>query len=76
MQSKELEEVFNSVMEYPNIDSYSMEEVDAYINVIKYKSVKDRIDVLKKEMKNTIDIEEKKKLADRILKMERELLKW
>ena len=33
-------------------------------------------DVLKKEMKNTIDIEEKKKLADRILKMERELLKW
>lgn len=76
MQSKELEKVFNSVMEYPNIDSYSMEEVDAYINVIKYKSVKDRIDVLKKEMKNTIDIEEKKKLADRILKMERELLKW
>lgn len=76
MQSKELEEIFNSVMEYPNIDSYSMEEVDAYINVIKYKSVKDRIDVLKKEMKNTIDIEEKKKLADRILKMERELLKW
>ena len=76
MQSKELEEVFNSVMEYHNIDSYSMEEVDAYINVIKYKSVKDRIDVLKKEMKNTIDIEEKKKLADRILKMERELLKW
>ena len=76
MQSKELEEVFNSVMEYPNIDSYSMEEVDAYINVIKYKSVKDRIDVLKKEMKSTIDIEEKKKLADKILNMERELLKW
>ena len=63
MQSQELEKVYKEVMEYNNIDNYSMEEVDDYITRIKEQRVNKQIESLKEKMKNTIDIEEKKRLA-------------
>lgn len=76
MQVKELDEVFKSVMEYNNIDSYTMEEVDDYIITIKQKKVNEQIDLLREKMKNTIDINEKKELASKIENIKREVLKW
>lgn len=76
MQVKELDEVFKSVMEYSNIDSYTMEEVDDYIITIKQKKVNEQIDLLREKMKNTIDINEKKELASKIENIKREVLKW
>ena len=76
MQVEELDKVFKSVMEYHNIDNYTMDEVDDYINVIKKKKVDEQVNKLKDKMKNTIDINEKKKLASKIENIKREVLKW
>ena len=76
MQVKGLDEVFKRVMEYNNIDSYTMEEVDDYIITIKQKKVNEQIDLLREKMKNTIDINEKKELASKIENIKREVLKW
>ena len=76
MQSQELEKVYKEVMEYNNIDNYSMEEVDDYITRIKEQRVNKQIESLKEKMKNTIDIEEKKRLANKIENIKKEVLKW
>lgn len=76
MQVNELDKVFKEVMGYDNIDSYTMDEVDDYINVIKKKKVNEQVDKLTKEMKDTIDINEKKRLASRIENIKKEVLKW
>lgn len=76
MQESEIESVFKNVMEYDQIDAYTMEEVDDYINVIKEKRVLEQVEKLQNEMKNTIDINEKKRLASKIENMKKEVLKW
>ena len=76
MQSQELEKIYKEVMEYNNIDNYSMEEVDDYITRIKEQRVNKQIESLKEKMKNTIDIEEKKRLANKIENIKKEVLKW
>lgn len=76
MQSQELEKVYKEVMEYNNIDNYSMEEVEDYITRIKEQRVNKQIESLKEKMKNTIDIEEKKRLANKIENIKKEVLKW
>ncbi len=75
-QRPELNETLKEVMEYPQIDEYTMDEVDNYITNIKKQRVERQINTLKEKQKNTIDIEEKKKLASRIENMKKEVLKW
>ena len=53
-----------------------MEEVDDYITRIKEQRVNKQIESLKEKMKNTIDIEEKKRLANKIENIKKEVLKW
>ena len=63
-------------MEYKHEDEYTMKEVEDYITNIKELRVKKQIETLTEKMKNTIDIEEKKKLASRIENIKKEVLKW
>ncbi len=72
----ELESVLKEITSYNHIETYTDEEVDEYITKIKEKRVKRQIEKLTEKMKNTIDIEEKKRLSNRILNMKREVLKW
>ena len=53
-----------------------MEELESYINTIKQYSVKARIDSLKKEMKETLDINKKIEIAKKIENINKEVLKW
>lgn len=71
-----LDEVLKEVMSYNQMNKYTNEEVDEYITRIKEKRVKEQINTLTEKMKNTLDIEEKKRLSNRILKMKKEVLKW
>ncbi len=69
-------EVLKEITMYPQRDEYTMEEVDDYITRIKEERVNITINKLTEKLKNTIDLEEKKKLASRIENMKKEVLKW
>lgn len=72
----ELDSILKEVMEYNHIDEYTMDEVEDYITNIKELRVKKQVENLTEKMKNTIDAEEKKKLASRIENIKKEVLKW
>lgn len=72
----ELESVLKEVSAYNHQDNYTEEELDAYVKTIKQKRVQKQIDTLSEKLKNTLDVEEKKKLGDRINNMKKELLNW
>jgi len=72
----ELNNTLNEVTSFKQIDEYTMEEVENYITNIKKRRVEKQINSLKEKQKNTIDIEEKKRLASRIANMKKEVLKW
>ena len=63
-------------MKYHNEDVYSEEELESYINTIKEYSVKKRIELLKQEMKDTLDINKKIEIAKKIENINKEVLKW
>ena len=74
--NESLNEVLKEITMYPELETYTMEEVDDYITRIKEQRVKKTINKLTEKLKNTLDIEEKKKLANRIENMKKEVLKW
>ena len=63
-------------MRYHNNEEYTKEELDSYINTIKEYSVKRRIEDLQREMKETLDINKKIELAEKIKNINKEVLKW
>ena len=69
-------ETLKEVMKYHNNDNYTMEEVDDYINTIKKYSVKLRIDKLKHDMNETLDINKKIEIAKKIENINKEVLQW
>ena len=71
-----LNETLKEVNKYHNNDSYTEDELDSYINTIKEYSVKKRIEALKKEMKETLDINKKIEIAEKIENINKEVLKW
>ena len=73
---KELNEVMKEVNAFKQSEDYTNEELEDYITRVKEKKVKMQIDFLADKMKNTLDVEEKKRLATRIEKMKKEVLKW
>ncbi len=72
----ELNETLKEVMNYKHIESYSDEELDDYINIIKEHAVKDEIEKLNNKMKSTLDVEEKKRIGKKIENMKKEVMKW
>ena len=71
-----LEETLKEVNKYPNKEEYTERELDEYINTIKEYSVKARINALKKEMNETLDINKKIEIAKKIENINKEVLKW
>lgn len=73
---EDLSEVMNEIQNYPQSEEYTMEEFEDYITLVKRSRVDRQINSLVDKMKNTIDLEEKKRLATRIENMKKEVLKW
>lgn len=71
-----LEETLKEVNKYPNKEEYTERELEEYINTIKEHSVKTRINALKKEMNETLDINKKIEIAKKIENINKEVLKW
>ena len=71
-----LNETLKEVMRYHNNEKYTNEELDDYINTIKEYSVKKRIESLKKEMNETLDVNKKIEIAQKIENINKEVLKW
>ena len=71
-----LNETLKEVMKYHNNEKYTNEELDDYINTIKEYSVKKRIESLKKEMNETLDVNKKIEIAQKIENINKEVLKW
>lgn len=71
-----LNETLKEVMKYHNDEKYTMSELDDYINTIKKYSIEKRKNELKKEMNETLDINKKIEIANKIQNMNKEVLKW
>ena len=71
-----LNETLKEVMKYHNDEKYTMSELDDYINTIKKKKKKKKKNELKKEMNETLDINKKIEIANKIQNMNKEVLKW
>lgn len=74
--NEELNEILKEVMSYPHIETYTDEELEDYINIVKEHAVKSEIEKLTNKMKNTLDVEEKKKISKKIENMKKEVMKW
>ena len=75
-EDEKLNETLKEVMKYHNEDVYSEGELESYINTIKEYSIKKRIELLKQEMKDTLDINKKIEIAKKIENINKEVLKW
>lgn len=74
--SDELNETIKEIMRYHNEENYTIDELEDYINTIKEYSVKKRIETLKREMNETLDINKKIEIAKKIEKINKEVLQW
>ncbi len=74
--NSELSQTLKEVMMSNQKEEHSIEEIEEMITKIKEQRVKMTINKLKEEQKNTLDIEEKAKIAARIENMKKEVLKW
>ena len=63
-------------MKFHNVDEYTMEELDEYVNIIKKYSIKKKINKLKEEMKETLDVNKQIELAKKIENIKKDVLKW
>lgn len=71
-----LEETLKEINIYGGTEEYTDDEINDYITSIKKLRVDNQIKNLNEKMKNTLDQEEKKRLASRIVNMKKEVLKW
>ena len=71
-----LNDTLKEVMKYHNNEEYSTDELEDYINTIKKYSVEKRVNALKKEMNDSLDINKKIEIAKKIEDIKKEVLKW
>lgn len=71
-----VKETIKEIMRYHNDDEYTESELEDYFDTIKEYSVKKRINELKKEMNETLDVNKKIELANKINKINKEVLQW
>ena len=71
-----LNETLKEVMRYHHNEDYTTDELDDYVNTIKEYSIKKRIESLKKEMSETLDVNKKIEIAKKIENINKEVLKW
>ena len=73
---EKLHETLKEVMRYHNSDDYTFEELDDYINTIKKYTIEKRVEKLKNEMKETLDINKKMEIGKKIENIKKEVLTW
>ena len=73
---EKLNETLKEVMRYHNSEEYTEKELEDYINTIKKYSIEKRINTLKKEMNETLDVNKKIEIAKKIEDTKKEVLKW
>ena len=71
-----IKETIKEIMRYHNDEEYTESELEDYFDTIKEYSVKKRINELKKEMNETLDVNKKIELANKINKINKEELQW
>ncbi len=71
-----LNETIKEVMRYHNEDEYTESELEDYFDTIREYSIKKRINELKREMNETLDVNKKIELANKINKINKEVLEW
>ncbi len=69
-------ETLKEINRYHNEDEYTDKELDAYFDTIKKHTIKARVDKLKSQMANTLDINKKIEIAKKIENINKEVLKW
>ncbi len=74
--NNELKNTLNKIIGFPQKDEYTEEELEDYFNVIKQYNVESQIKKLEKKLKESLDLEEKKKISNQILNIKKEVLKW
>ncbi len=74
--NESLNETIKEIMRYHNEDEYTESELEDYFDTIKEYSVKKRINELKREMNETLDVNKKIELANKINKINKEVLEW
>lgn len=74
--NNELNEALKEVMKFHNLDEYTLNELDDYIDTIKKYSIEKRINKLTNEMKETLDVNKKMEILNKITNMKKEVLKW
>lgn len=73
---EDLNVTLKSVCSYPQSENYTKEELEDYIMRVKEYRVQKQEKVLRGKLKNTIDKNEQKKIAERLFNMKKEVLKW
>ena len=76
IDNEELNKMFESVMGFEQSDNYTEEELNDYFYIINEFTIKKQLERLNAQLKESIDIEEKKKIAKRIENIKKEVLKW
>lgn len=71
-----IKETIKEIMRYHNDEEYTESELEDYFDTIKEYSVKKRINELKKKMNETLDVNKKIELANKINKINKEVLQW
>lgn len=71
-----VKETIKEIMRYHNDEEYTESELEDYFDTIKEYSVKKRINELKREMNETLDVNKKIELANKINKINKEVLQW
>lgn len=74
--NESINETIKEIMRYHNDEEYTESELEDYFDTIKEYSVKKRINELKREMNETLDINKKIELANKINKINKEVLQW
>lgn len=76
LDNEELNNTLKFIMSYQHMEDYTDEELEDYINTVKLYSVKKETEKLTKRMNESIDINEKKELLEKIVNMKKDVLEW
>lgn len=73
---QDLLETFNEVNNYHNIKTYTERELEDYFKNVKENMIETQVEKLKKQMSESLDINEKLNILKRIEKIKKDVLEW
>lgn len=76
IENEKLNNTLKFIMSYNHPEEFNEDEMEDYIDVVKFYSVRKEIDKLNERIKSSLDINEKKELLKKIENMKKEVLEW